>query len=155
VLRSGIKCKNKMFIGEYKHTLDAKNRLAVPSRLRKDLGKKAVITRGLDKSLLLYPIESWQEIALKLGKMPIGESGTRGFVRLMLSGATEVSLDSLGRILIPDYLKKYAGLKKNTIINGLFNRMEIWEANRWRGYKQETEKNTAKVAEKLGELGIY
>ncbi len=135
--------------------MDAKNRLAVPSKFRKELGKKAVITRGLDNCLFLYSMESWKEIALKLGKMPIGESGTRGFVRLMLSGATEVSLDSLGRILIPEYLKKYAGLKKNTVISGLFNRMEVWEANSWKNYKQGAEKDTAEVAEKLGELGIY
>jgi len=155
VLRSGIKCIIKMFIGEYKHTLDAKNRLAIPSKFRKELGKKAVITRGLDECLLLYSIEAWKEIAVKLGQMPIGESGTRGFVRLMLAGATEVSLDGLGRVLVPEYLKKYAGLKKDTIVNGLFNRMEIWEAGDWNNYKQRTEKDTAKVAEKLGELGIY
>ncbi|MBU2025815.1 MAG: division/cell wall cluster transcriptional repressor MraZ [Patescibacteria group bacterium] len=144
-----------MFIGEYSHTLDGKNRLAVPARFRKELGGKAVLTRGLDRCLLLYSMASWQEIALKLGKMPIGESGTRSFVRLMLAGAVEVSLDRLGRVLVPEYLKDYAGLVKNTVVNGLFNRIEIWEEKGWKLYKQKAEKRTAKVAEKLGELGVY
>jgi MraZ protein len=144
-----------MFIGEYSHTLDSKNRLAVPAKFRRELGKKAVVTRGLDKSLLLYTLKSWEEIAVKLGKMPIGESSTRSFVRLMLSGAAEVELDKLGRILIPEYLKEYAGLKKDTVINGLFNRMEIWEEKGWKRYKLNAEKNSHKAAEKLGELGVY
>ena len=144
-----------MFIGEYKHTLDGKNRLAVPARFRKELGKKAVLTRGLDRCLLLYSEKEWQEIALKLGKMPIGESGTRSFIRLMLAGAVEVNLDRLGRMLVPEYLKDYAGLKRDTVVNGLFNRIEIWEEKKWQGYKSRAEKNTAKVAEKLGELGVY
>lgn len=144
-----------MFIGEYKHTLDGKNRLAVPAKFRKDLEGKAVLTKGLDKCLLLYPLKSWEEIAVKLGQMPIGESGTRSFVRMMLAGASEVELDSLGRILVPEYLRRYADLKKDTIVNGLFNRMEVWEEKSWEEYKRQAEKNTDKVAEHLGELGIY
>ncbi|MBD3300668.1 MAG: division/cell wall cluster transcriptional repressor MraZ [Candidatus Moranbacteria bacterium] len=144
-----------MFIGEYKHTLDKKNRISIPAKFRKELGKNAVITRGLDNSLLLYPNKVWEEIALKLGQMPVGESGTRSFVRLMLSGASEVQIDKLGRILIPNYLKKYAILKRDTVINGLFNRMEIWEEKAWDNYKKTAEKNSNTVAEKLGELGIY
>jgi MraZ protein len=144
-----------MFIGEFNHSLDTKNRVSVPAKFRKELGKKAVITRGLDNSLLLYPMKAWQEIAHKLGKMPIGESSTRSFVRLMLSGASEVNLDSLGRILIPEYLKEYAFLKKNTVINGLFNRIEIWNDKSWSSYKKEAENNAKQAAEKLGELGIY
>ena len=144
-----------MFIGEYSHTLDGKNRLAVPVKFRVELGKTIVLTRGLDRCLLLYPLKAWKEIALKLGKMPIGESGTRSFVRLMLSGAVELNIDGLGRILVPEYLKRYAHLKKNTVVNGLFDRAEIWEEENWKVYKQDAEKNTAKVAEKLGELGVY
>jgi len=144
-----------MFIGEFNHSLDPKNRVSVPAKFRKELGKKAVITRGLDNSLLLYPMNAWKEIALKLGKMPIGESSTRSFVRLMLSGASEVNIDSLGRILIPEYLKEYALLEKNTVINGLFNRIEIWNNESWNSYKKEAENNAKQAAEKLGELGIY
>ncbi|MBD3238865.1 MAG: division/cell wall cluster transcriptional repressor MraZ [Candidatus Moranbacteria bacterium] len=144
-----------MFIGEYSHTLDKKNRLAVPVKFRKDLGDNAVITRGLDNSLQLYPMAAWKEIAVKLGEMPIGESQTRSFVRLMLAGAAEVSLDKLGRILIPEYLKKFAGLKKDTKINGLFNRVEIWDTASWDSYKNRAEKDSNKAAEKLGELGVF
>ncbi|MBD3244640.1 MAG: division/cell wall cluster transcriptional repressor MraZ [Candidatus Moranbacteria bacterium] len=144
-----------MFIGEHSHTLDSKNRLAIPAKFRDQLGKKAVITRGLDESLQLYPTKSWEEIAQKLGNMSIGEGGARSFVRLMLSGASEVSLDRLGRILVPQYLKDYAKLKKDTIVNGLFNRIEIWEKTNWNKYKAKAEKDSTKVAEKLGELGIF
>lgn len=144
-----------MFIGEYNHSLDPKNRLSIPAKFRKELGKQAVLTRGLDKSLQLYPVKAWEEIAHKLGKMPIGESGTRSFVRLMLSGASWVSLDKLGRILVPEYLKKYANLGKNVVVNGLFNRMEIWEETSWNSYKEKAEADSGEVAEKLGELGMY
>jgi MraZ protein len=144
-----------MFIGEYSHNLDAKNRLAVPVKFRDELGRSAVITRGLDRCLFLYSKKAWEEIAFKLGKMPIGEGGTRSFVRLMLAGASEVKLDGLGRILIPEYLKDYAVLGKNAVINGLFNRLEIWEEKQWKAYKEKAEKDTEKVAEKLGELGAY
>ena len=144
-----------MFIGEYNHSIDVKKRLALPSKFRKDLGKKVVITRGLDKCLFVYPMKIWLELAEKLGTMPIGESGTRSFVRLMLAGAVDVSSDAQGRILIPDYLKKYANLNKEVIVAGLFNRLEIWNEDKWNDYKEKAESNTDDIAENLGKLGIY
>ena len=83
-----------MFIGEYNHSVDVKKRLALPSKFRKALGRNIVITRGLDKCLFVYPMKTWEELAQKLGTMPIGEAGTRSFVRLMLAGATDVSSDA-------------------------------------------------------------
>ncbi len=144
-----------MFIGEYSHSIDTKKRLALPSKFRKELGKTVVVTRGLDKCLFVYPMAAWKELAEKLGTMPIGESGTRSFVRLMLAGATDVSGDAQGRILIPDYLKEYAGLKKEVIVAGLFNKLEIWDEKSWSKYKELAEKNTDEIAENLGKLGIY
>ncbi|MBI2640873.1 MAG: division/cell wall cluster transcriptional repressor MraZ [Candidatus Sungbacteria bacterium] len=144
-----------MLIGEYKHTLDPKKRLAIPSKLRKELGERAVLTRGLDNCLFLYPMQEWQKLTEKLGQLPVGQGNTRSFLRLMLAGAVEVELDQLGRILIPDYLKNYAGLKQQTVIAGVHNRLELWDEERWESYKGEVEKNTDMIAEKLGELGLY
>ena len=143
-----------MLIGEYTHTIDAKKRLAIPSKLRKDLGAKAVITRGLDNCLFIFPQKEWEGLVKKLSSLPFGEKNSRSFVRLLLSGASEVSLDGLGRILIPDYLKNYAQLKKNVIIAGVYNRLEVWDKSRWDMFKQQSEKEVDNMAERLGELGV-
>ena len=87
--------------------------------------------------------------------MPIGESATRSFVRLMLAGASDVRSDSQGRVLLPEYLKEYAALKKDVVIAGLFNRLEIWDGEKWEKYKKQAESNTDEIAENLGKLGIY
>lgn len=144
-----------MFIGEYSHIVDPKKRLALPSKFRKELGNKVVVTRGLDKCLFVYPLKTWNELAEKLGTLPVGESGTRSFIRLMLAGATDVDIDGQGRVLLPDYLKEYAGLEKNVTIAGLYNRLEIWDEIKWKEYKNGAEKNTDEIAEQLGKLGIY
>lgn len=144
-----------MFIGEYQHTLDPKKRLAVPAKVRKELGDTAILTRGLDNCLFLYPMAEWQKLTEKLASLPVGQGDTRSFLRLMLAGAAEVELDQLGRILIPDYLKQYANLKQRVTIAGVYNRLEIWDEELWLSYKQEVEKNTDMIAEKLGELGLY
>lgn len=144
-----------MFIGEYQHSIDPKKRLALPSKLRTELKNKVVVTRGLDKCLFIYPMKAWEELASRLGTMPVGESTTRSFVRLMLAGATDCEIDKQGRILIPDYLKDYAGLDKNVIIAGLYNRLEIWDESKWNEYKKSAEKNTDEIAEQLGRLGVY
>jgi len=144
-----------MFIGEYQHSIDTKKRLAIPSKFRNELGNRVVVTRGLDKCLFIYPMKVWEELAQKLGSLPVGEAGTRSFIRLMLAGATDVEIDKQGRILIPDYLKKYAGFKKNLAIAGLYNRLEIWDEKNWSSYKAKTEKSADEIAEQLGKLGVY
>lgn len=143
-----------MLIGEYKHIIDAKKRLAIPSKLRREFGAKTVITKGLDNCLWIFPLKQWSELVKKLSQLPLGQRDTRGFSRIMLAGASEVKLDSLGRILIPDYLKQYAGLKKNVIIAGVYNRLEIWDKTKWDIFKQSTEKEVDNMAERLGELGV-
>ena len=143
-----------MFIGQYTYTLDTKRRLAIPAKFRKLLGKKAVITRGLDNCLFLYPMKEWEKLAQKLSQLPISQADARGFARIMLAGATDVTIDNLGRILIPDYLTKYAGLSKRVVIAGLFNRIEIWDEGKWSKYQQKTEKAAGDIAERLKELGV-
>lgn len=144
-----------MFIGEYQHIIDNKKRIAVPSRFRELFNGRAVITRGLDNCLFLYTLEEWNKLAEKLNTLPVGQSSTRSFVRLMLAGASEAELDKQGRVLVPDYLKNYAALDKNVVIAGLYNRLEIWDDKKWNDYKLGAEKNTEEIAEKLGELGVY
>ncbi len=143
-----------MFLGEYTYTIDEKKRLAIPLKFRQQLGKKAVITRGLDNCLFLYPMKDWKELAEKLAKLPLSQADARGFARIMLAGAMEVNLDRLGRILIPDYLKKYASLQKKVVVAGLYNRIEIWDEKKWNLYKQKTEKEAGNIAERLKELGV-
>ena len=143
-----------MFIGEYSYKIDAKRRMAIPVKFRKDLGKKAVLTRGLDNCLYLYSMSEWEKLAKKLASLPISCSDSRAYARLMLAGAMEVSLDRLGRILIPDYLKEYASLDKKAILAGLYNRVEIWSENKWKLYKKQTESKVEDIAEKMNELGI-
>lgn len=143
-----------MFIGEYSHTIDSKKRLAIPSKFRKDLGKKAVITRGIDNCLVVYPIKEWEELAKKLGSLPSSQMDARRFARIMLAGAMDVNLDNLGRILIPDYLRHYASLKKNVVVIGLFNRLEIWDEKKWQDYKKKTETVVGDIAGRLKELGV-
>ena len=118
------------------------------------MGEGAVITRGLDNCLFVFPSEAWQKLAERLGNMPIVQQDSRSFARLLLSGAMEVDFDSLGRILIPEYLKRYAGLQKTAVVAGLYTRLEVWDEDRWEQYKSNLEKNSDSIAEKLRELGI-
>ncbi|MDO8424827.1 MAG: division/cell wall cluster transcriptional repressor MraZ [bacterium] len=143
-----------MLIGEYKHTIDTKKRMALPAKFRKELGAEVVITRGLDNCLAVYPLKEWETISDKLGKLPEGQLEARGFARIKLAGAMAVELDQLGRILIPEYLKQYAGLTKNVVICGLYNRLEIWDSEKWGVYKEKVEKEVGDFASKLKELGI-
>lgn len=139
-----------MFIGEYIHTIDHKRRLAIPSKFRKNLGEKAVIAQGLDNCLVVYPLPEWDKKASKLENLPDGQINARSFTRIMLSGATEVEFDTLGRILIPEHLRKYAFLKKNIAVLGLSNRIEIWDKEKWDEYKTGAEKTVGEMAQQLG-----
>ncbi|MFH0987505.1 MAG: division/cell wall cluster transcriptional repressor MraZ [Patescibacteria group bacterium] len=143
-----------MFIGEYQYSIDDKKRLSIPSKFRKGLGKIAIVTRGLDGCLFLYPQEEWKKLAEKLGKLPLGQADARGFQRIMLSGAMEASIDNLGRILIPDYLKKYASLQRRVMIVGLYNHIELWNDKRWKDYQKKSEKEVGNMAERLSQLGV-
>jgi len=143
-----------MFIGEYAHNLDEKGRLAIPVKFRRDLSKGAIITRGLDSCLFLYTKTEWEKLAEKLAILPISQSNSRAFSRLMLAGAMEVEIDKQGRVVLPEYLREFAGLKKNVVLAGLYNRAEIWDEEKWKTYKTQTETNSNEIAEKMAELGI-
>ena len=146
--------QNYMFIGEYNYSIDEKKRLAIPAKFRETLGKKAVITRGLDQCLFLYSMKEWEALAEKISRLPLSQADARGFGRLMLTGAMEVVFDNLGRILVPDYLKSYAALGKKTVVAGVYNRIEVWDEEKWQEYKEKTEKEVGDIAERLKELNL-
>lgn len=143
-----------MLIGEYIHTLDAKKRLSLPAKFRKELGKKVVITYGLDRCLFVYPIGIWEKISEKLSELSVGKSDTRGFSRFILAGAQEVDVDTAGRILIADFLKEYSNLNGKVVFAGVYNRIEIWNEKAWTDYKRRIEKQADVLAEKLGDVGV-
>lgn len=143
-----------MFIGEYQHNIDDKGRMAVPTKFRKDLSKGAVVTRGLDHCLFVYPATAWKKLAEKLASLPISQGKSRAFARLMLAGAMDVQLDRQGRIVLPEYLRQYATMKKKVVVAGLYDRLELWDETAWLQYKAVTEKDSNEIAEALGELGV-
>jgi MraZ protein len=118
------------------------------------LRKGGVLTRGLDSCLFLFTSQDWEQMAEKIKDLPLSQANSRAFARLMLAGAMNVELDSQGRILIPEYLRKYSDLTKKIVLTGIYNRLEIWDEKNWEVYKQKTEKESGDIAEKLGDLGI-
>jgi MraZ protein len=143
-----------MFIGEYNHNLDNKGRLAVPAKFRSLLKNGGVVTKGLDGCLFLYTKTQWKEIARKLSDLPVSQSKARAFARHFLAGAMNLEFDSQGRVTLPEYLRKFASLKKNAIVAGLYDHLEIWDKDSWENYKKKSEKNSDAIAEELGDLGI-
>ncbi len=143
-----------MFLGEFKYLLDSKGRLAIPSKFRARLSEGVIITKGIEQCLFVYPLSEWQKLIEKLMKLPITQTSSRAFLRLMFSGAVEEELDQQGRILIPENLRTYANLKKQVIVVGVFNRIELWDEKAWEEYKKSTEGEAQRIAEDLKELGI-
>ncbi len=142
-----------MLIGEYIHTLDDKNRLSFPAKFRKEIGKTVVIAPGLDQCLFVFTQKEWAAIAARLSESSLLQADNRSFHRYLFGGATEVSFDTLGRVLIPDFLKAKAGLKGKVAIVGVHNRIELWESASWEAYKQDVEGRADTLAEKLGSVG--
>lgn len=143
-----------MFIGEYRHSLDVKNRLAVPSKFKGDLLDGAVVTKSYDKCLIIYPKKEWEKQAIRLASLPSSQSKARAAARLQLGGAMDAELDGQRRIMIPEFLKEYAGIEKNVILIGLYDRLEIWDEAEWKKYKAVNDANSESIAETLGEFGI-
>jgi MraZ protein len=138
-----------MLIGQHEHTIDAKNRMALPSKFRTELGNTVIITSGLDGCLSVFTQESWKDESTRWNNSTLAKIEERSVARVMLGNAAEVSLDKLGRILLPDYLKKMAGLDKNVVICGLLNRVEIWDKKKWQDYSKNAEKEVEEMVSKL------
>lgn len=143
-----------MLIGEYTHTVDDKNRLSLPAKFRQEMGKKVVLTPGLDNCLFVFTIKEWEKISSRLAESSMLQADTRSFNRFLFGGATEAEVDSIGRILIPDFLRERASLKTKVTVIGVQNRVEIWNEKAWTDYKKVVEKQADALAEKLGQVGM-
>ena len=144
-----------MFYGEFEHTLDRKGRLIIPSRFREALkeayAEKIYITRGLDKCLFLFTEEEWKTQEAKFRSMSFTKAEHRKFNRMYFSGAQEMSPDKQGRILLPSYLKDYGGIKREVVLIGVSNRIEIWSKEQWKEYYKSSKDSFEQIAENLME----
>jgi MraZ protein len=134
-----------MLIGEYTHTIDEKNRFSLPAKFRKDLGRKVVVTRGKDHCLFLYPHKVWLQISEEVKKLGHVETDHR-FARFTFAGAAEIEIDSIGRILVPEFLREFADLPKSSgsiVVTGVHDRVEIWNEKRWAAYRKKLESEYA------------
>lgn len=147
---------NKIFmiIGEYIHTIDDKNRISLPSKFRKEMGNQLVITPGLDNCLFVFTKKEWNKISEKLSEFSMLSADNRNFNRIMFGGATEVTVDSIGRILLPDFLKDSVKLKGKAALVGVQNRLEIWNESTWANYKKVVAGKADALAEKLAGAGV-
>lgn len=143
-----------MLIGEYTHTLDDKNRLSLPAKFRSEMGKKIVLTRGLDRCVAIFTKKEWEKIADKLSESSMLQADSRSFNRFMFGGAVEAEVDSIGRVLIPDFLKEWGSLGARVAVIGVQSRVEIWNEKAWEANKETIEKQADSLAEKLGQVGV-
>ncbi len=138
-----------MLMGEYHHSIDDKGRLIIPSKFRYDLGEKFIVTRGLDKCLFIYSEKEWDKVVSKLKNLPFTKQSARKFMRFFLSGATECEFDKQGRINITSPLVSYADLKKDCVIIGVNDRLEIWSKEGWDNFLIDNENDLSDIAEDL------
>jgi len=141
-----------MLIGEYEHTIDAKGRLSMPAKLRRDMGEAFIVTKGLDGCLFAFSSDEWMNFETKLKALPLSDKNARNFVRFFLAGATECELDKQGRFLIPSNLREAASLEKETVIIGVGTRLEIWNKETWASKDEEI--SADEIAENMTMLGI-
>ena len=141
-----------MLIGEYEHTIDAKGRLSMPAKLRRDMGEAFIVTKGLDGCLFAFSQEEWRNFETKLKALPLSDKNARNFVRFFLAGATECEIDKQGRFLIPGNLREAAKLEKEAVIIGVGTRLEIWNKDVWASKDEEI--SADEIAENMTMLGI-
>ena len=143
-----------MFLGEYEHTLDDKGRLAIPARFRPELGQGLVLTRGLDRCLFVWPLAEWRAVAEKLAHLSMMQADVRRLQRLLFAGAVDTQLDRLGRVLVPSFLREYAGLSGSAAVVGVLNRIEIWDKERYESDQAGASQSLDKLAQKLADKNI-
>ena len=141
-----------MLIGEYEHTIDAKGRLSMPAKLRRDMGEAFIVTKGLDGCLFAFSQEEWKNFETKLKALPLSDKNARNFVRFFLAGATECEIDKQGRFLIPSNLREAGKLEKEAVIIGVGTRLEIWNKEVWASKDEEI--SADEIAENMTMLGI-
>jgi MraZ protein len=141
-----------VFLGRFEHNLDVKGRLAIPARFRAELEHGLVVTRGIDRCLAVYPIEAWRDLADRIHALPVSDVNARQFRRMVFSEASDLSLDTQGRIVLSANLRAYAGIERETIVIGLDRTFEIWSPERWAEVNDSVELEGASIAARLGEL---
>ena len=138
-----------MFIGQYEHSLEVKGRLSIPKKFRSQLEVGAILSQGLDGCLFLYPKATWEQLINKLSQLPLTRTDARGFTRSLSYAASEVDIDSLGRILVPDYLRQFASIKDICIVAGAIDRIEIWDKSKFTKYTNQINLHVEDIAESL------
>lgn len=130
-----------MFLGEYTHTIDDKGRLTIPAKFRGLLASGLVVTRGFDQNLMLFPVDGWQELAQRIATRPLADEDMRMFRRRVFSGAIDLTPDRQGRVLLPTYLREFAGINGEVVITGMFHYLELWGSEAWASVRQSVESN--------------
>ncbi len=143
-----------VFLGEFQHTIDDKGRLAIPAKFRPSLNDGVVVTRGLERCLYVWTVDQWRELSQKLATLPMMQSDARRVARHFFSGAVDARLDKLGRVIIPQFLREYAGLRDEVVVLGVHSRLEIWARDAWVSERQAAEEQSSTLAEHLADLGI-
>ncbi|MCA9941260.1 MAG: division/cell wall cluster transcriptional repressor MraZ [Anaerolineales bacterium] len=142
----------QMFLGEFVHTIDDKGRLTIPAKFRGELAAGLVITRGFDRNLMLFPLDGWQNLADEIATRPLSDEGMRAFRRRVFSGAADLVPDRQGRIVLPAYLREFAGIETEVVVTGMYNYLEIWNADNWQAVRTEVEESDD--ATRWDDLGI-
>lgn len=143
-----------MFTGEYKHSIDDKGRLIIPSKIRQEIGKEIIITRGLDGCLFGYPKDTWKKRIEELNSLQYTKKDVRAFTRFFTSGAVTLDFDKQGRINIPNYLSDYASLGKDVVIIGVSDRIEIWSDKAWNEFLNNNIDRLSDIAENLFDANL-
>ena len=143
-----------MPIGSYQHNIDAKGRVFMPAKFREELGEKFVMCRGTVKCIFVFSREGWDAFTANIANIPTTDMKLQTFIRRLYASASETETDKQGRILLPQKLRQYAGLEKEAFVNGVQNRVEIWDPNEWENYLDGTDEDFDEIFAKLAELGI-
>lgn len=139
----------RVFMGEYRHALDDKGRLTLPSRLREGLGQPFVATRGFENCIFLYPLPEWEALEARIRALPFNQANARAFARIFFAGAAECRPDGQGRVLLPPSLREYAKIARDTVVLGVSSRVEVWAEAEWASYAQSASADYAALAEQL------
>lgn len=139
-----------MFLGEFTHTIDDKGRLTIPARFRGDLAAGLVVTRGFDRNLMIFPLSGWQEMAERILSRPLADESVRTFRRRVFSGAVDLAPDRQGRIVLPSYLREFAGIDGEVVVAGMYNYLEVWSVDSWNSVRETIEDSDADRWDDLG-----
>ncbi|MFW5940813.1 MAG: division/cell wall cluster transcriptional repressor MraZ [Chloroflexota bacterium] len=141
-----------MFLGEYTHTIDDKGRITIPAKFRGELATGLVVTRGFDQNLMVFPLKEWEALAERIAQRPLGDEDVRAFRRRVFSGAVDLAPDRQGRIVLPQYLRDFAGIDGEVVVAGVFNYIELWNTEAWQSVRASIEDNND--ASRWEDLGI-